>query len=297
MLNSSRPRMTIFDDMTVNLRDLLIDGQRVLNAANVESANIDARLLLQAAASLSREELLLQETRVATIAEREHYKALIARRAMHEPVAQIVGKKEFFGLDFTVTRDTLIPRPDSETLVQAVLSLPYRKGYPEVILDLGTGSGCLLIPLLKHWPDAYGIALDKNLNALKVARENALTHGVQQRIEFVNGYWMDALSLQTDLIISNPPYIALSDRASLCADVRDYEPAAALFAGEDGLDDYRAIAGCLASRLAKHGWSAFELGQGQADAVTRILSDNGLERMFLSNDLSGVPRCLIARKQ
>jgi release factor glutamine methyltransferase len=230
---------------------------------------------------------------------------LIDRRCKNEPIAYITGKKEFWSLDFTVTRDTLIPRPDSETLVEAALGRA-KKIAGELnkpltlldidILDIGVGTACLLVALLKELPAAHAIGVDISEPALKVAQKNAKNNNVDKRVRFMKSNWCDAAEGKFDLIVSNPPYIARSDFTHLMKDVVDYEPALALLAGEDGLDAYRILARQAADKLNAGGYVLFEVGKGQAETVAALLQENGLAIDEIKNDLAGIPRCVVAKK-
>lgn len=207
---------------------------------------------------------------------------LILRREAGEPIAYITGRKEFYGLDFKVTRDTLIPRPDSETLVDAVLES--RAGAaPKFILDLGTGSGCLLIALLRQFPGARGAGVDISPGAISVARENAAALGTAARAEFICGDWSKAALPAADIAVANPPYVRAGEK--LMRDVSEYEPAAALYAGDDGLDAYRSIAALDLSCPI-----FLEIGEGQAEAVHSIFAPRRLEKSRC--DLAGITRVL-----
>jgi release factor glutamine methyltransferase len=223
------------------------------------------------------------------------YGEWIERRAKKEPVAYIIGEKEFWSLDFFVNSATLIPRPDSETLIETVLSHFPNRESSFSLLDLGTGSGCLAIVLLKEMKAGNGIALDKNFDALCTARRNAARHDVASRLRFVCGDWGQALDGMFDLIIANPPYIPQGEAASLMEDVARYEPAPALFAGMDGLDAYRTLAPQLNRLIAPHGTVALEIGAGQAEAVSGLLASAGLETVLVSRDIAGIERCVLAR--
>jgi release factor glutamine methyltransferase len=209
----------------------------------------------------------------------ERYDTLITRRLTREPVSHIVGSREFWGLDFEVSRDVLTPRPETELVVQAALdigreppaSASAMHTWPSVIIDIGTGSGCLAVVLAKEFPEATVIASDVSLAAISVARRNAARHGVSQRVAFMHGGWIPPEN-DVEMIVSNPPYIPLRDAASLAPEVRDHEPSVALFGGQDGLDFYRRLLNDCIGHLNPDGWLIVEVGYDQAAAV-RALAD------------------------
>ena len=255
-----------------------------------DTSRLDAELLMAHALGISRSRMLLTMMREAPA---PAFARLVDRRAAREPVAHITGEQEFFGLALRVTSDTLIPRGDSETLVHAALeSAPgaWR------VLDLGTGSGALLLAFLHEQSGATGIGIDASQEALFVARQNAEALGLAARAQFRLASWLDpdwsADLGQFDLVLCNPPYV--EDDAALEPDVRDYEPASALFAGPEGLDDYRVIIPQLGKLLLPGGIAIFEIGSTQADSVAAIARESGFDTE-LRHDLGGRPRTLILR--
>lgn len=284
------------------LQDILAQAVRYLKDAGIASASLDASLLLAHTLGLTREQLLSSSDKVLNNGEITSFHVLVARRAQHEPIAYITGKKEFWSLDFYVTSDTLIPRPDSETLVEAALKWArnhkvWERAKPIRILDIGTGTGCLLIALLKELPKARGVGVDNNNRALRVAEENAKRHGVETRAQFIQSNWCDAIDGTFDLILSNPPYIAAGDMPTLMPDVVFFEPHAALVAGEDGFEAYRALSPQVAARLTPGGYVFFEAGQGQAQGIEELLRKAGLKTEKAEKDLTGIARCVVARKK
>lgn len=264
-----------------------------LKEAGLDSPELDARLLTRAACGCSEIEMIrepgtrLSDEEVARLAGFE------VRRLAREPVSRILGTREFWGLAFFVTPAVLDPRADSETLVETALELLAEIEAPRV-LDLGTGSGCLLIALLHERNEATGVGLDISQAALDVARRNAQALGVDDRASFRHGDWAQVFDERFDLVIANPPYIPAADIAGLETEVRDHDPCLALDGGADGLDAYRAIAPLLPRLLTARGHGVIELGQGQAGQVTEIFRAADLDVRRVVSDLAGVPRALVA---
>ena len=260
-----------------------------LNAAAVriggETPRLDAEVLLAHHLGCSRGDLLLNQDRSIDL---QGYETLVERRASGEPVAHITGTREFWSLTLKVTPDVLIPRPDTETLVEVALKLCTRP--PARILDLGTGSGALLLAALSEWPNATGLGIDASAAALAVAQDNARTTGLAQRAEFRLGNWGEGLTKNFDLILSNPPYIA--DNEPLSDEVRTHEPASALFAGADGLDDYRRILPQLPGLLNPGGLVVLEIGHTQGPALLAMAAAHGFTAS-LHPDLAGHDRCAV----
>jgi release factor glutamine methyltransferase len=221
------------------------------------------------------------------------YSELVARRRRREPVSQIVGHREFWGLDFVVTRDVLTPRPETETLVEAALAVLPRDTRA-LIADVGTGSGCLAVALAIELPSVRVIATDISPAALAIARVNASRHRVQDRIRFVEADLLPPLD-HVDLIVSNPPYVALSDAATLAPEVRDHEPHAALFAGANGLDVYGPLVRTSRDAIAADGRLILELGYNQSADVIALARAAGWEADAVRQDLQGIERALTLR--
>jgi release factor glutamine methyltransferase len=222
------------------------------------------------------------------------FDALIARRAAREPLAYITGHKEFWSLDFAVGPGCLIPRPDTETLIEAALSLHPDRAAPLSILDLGTGSGCLLIAALKEFPGARGVGIDSSPEALAWAWRNVAAHHLQDRATLIESAWLDDASPGFDLILSNPPYIPSVEIGRLAPEVARHEPRAAFDGGPDGLDAYRALAPRIARLLGPAGHALLEIGNGQSAQVPMLLADADLKVLKINHDLAGIPRCIIA---
>lgn len=271
---------------------------RAFRLGGLDSPDPDARLLIEHALALDHAGLISAQERALTSAERERIAALARRRLSGEPVARIRGSKEFWGLDLEVTEAVLVPRPETETLVETALALIRPDGArPLRIADLGTGSGALLIALLHEWPAAHGIATDRSLAALAVARRNAVRHGVAARAAFVACDFGAALAGGFDLVVSNPPYIPHGEIAGLAPEVRDFDPMLALDGGADGLDAYRAITADAARLLRPGGTLIVEVGHGQAGAVNALVTANALTALPTRPDLAGIPRAVVARHE
>lgn len=266
-----------------------------LTAAGIEGARSEAWLLLSAATGRSRAALVAGAIDALSPAEEERLTALAARRLRREPMAYILGSREFWSLPFEVGPAVLVPRPESETVVEAALAEIADRTAPLRILDLGTGSGCLLLALLSELPGASGLGTDRSAAALAIARSNAERLGLAARADFREGDWGRDLMDPFDLIVSNPPYVATSGAADLPPEVRAFEPEDALFAGADGLEAYGALAPDCARLLAEDGVACLEIGQGQAAAVAAIASRHGLRLVASRRDLAGIERCLILR--
>jgi release factor glutamine methyltransferase len=265
----------------------------VLREAGIATARLDSRLLLCAALGESAERLVGWPERVLSAAEVRAFAVLMTRRLAREPVAQILGQREFWSLPFATTRDTLTPRPDSETIVEAALAAVRDRPGRLRCLDLGTGTGCLLLALLTELPGATGVGTDISPAAARVASANAAKLGLAERAQFVVTSWDEGLAGQFDIIVSNPPYIRTAELETLEPDVRLHEPRLALDGGADGLAAYRALAPRLLHRLAPGGLGILEVGDGQAEQVELIMRDAGLVMLGHRTDLAGRNRCIL----
>ncbi len=263
-------------------------GAALLEAAGVGNPRLDARLLLGHAAGLPREALLREPLQDI---DPTPYRALLARRAAREPLALILGRQEFWSLDFKVSPATLIPRADSETLIEAALAAMPDRSRVRSILDLGTGTGCLLLAALTEFPSAWGLGVDRSMDAAALASRNARALGLAARAAFICGDWADAVSGRFDLVLSNPPYIPSADIAGLMPEVAKYEPGGALDGGNDGLDAYRRILAALPGLLAPDGIAVLELGVGQAGPVSALAAG----AVTFRADLGGICRALVVR--
>ncbi len=281
------------EDMTIGRAVNALTAQ--FTAAGFDTPRLDARILVGHVANLTPSLLFARSDQVLGPEETARVYALGARRIAHEPVSRILGRREFWGLEFELNAGTLDPRPDTETLVSAALAMKDRLPREARVLDLGTGTGCILIAILCEWDAARGIGIDQDPRAVAAAAKNAQRLGIGPRAVFQAGNWCDGLTGSFDLIVSNPPYIAETERGDLAPDVLDFDPPAALFAGDDGLAAYRALIPGARDRLAANGRLVLEIGVTQADAVESILEKNGLGVESRVPDLSGRTRALVAR--
>jgi release factor glutamine methyltransferase len=266
-------------------------------AVQIDSPDVDARLLIGQALHLGRAQLITQSDRLLEAREINVISALAARRLKHEPVARILGRKEFWSLELQVTPAVLVPRPETETLIESALDAVTARGLRGEklrMLDIGTGSGALLLALLSELPNATGVGTDISVEALEVARANAERHGLNARCAFVACNLANGVAGPFDFILSNPPYIAGGDIASLPPEVRDYDPRLALDGGNDGLDFYRAIAVDALRLLVPDGRVIVELRAGQEASVNALFTKAGLAVGTSRKDLAGTPRALSA---
>ena len=264
-------------------------------AAAIEDADVDARVLAGHALHLDRARLISQTDRVLEAREVNAISGLAARRLKREPVSRILGTKEFWSLALAVTPDVLVPRPETETVVEGALDFVVRGGLRMEklrILDIGTGSGALLVALLNELPNATGIGTDISRAAVEAARTNVTQFGFEGRCSLISCDMAAGVEGQFDLVVSNPPYVARGDIASLAPEVRDYDPMMALDGGDDGLAAYRSISADAKRLLAQGGRLFVELGAGQEPNVRKIFTNAGLAVGVARNDLTGTPRVL-----
>lgn len=270
--------------------DSVSEAARRLASAGIESARLDARLLWQFALRVEASALVARGSGRATAL----FEALIERRLAREPLAYILGHKEFWSLDFAVGPGALIPRPDSETLIETL-----RRNFPDKsadlsVLDLGTGSGCLLIAALAEYPLARGIGVDDSREALVWAQRNVEAHKLEDRAALLHSGWIEDASPGFDVVLCNPPYIPSGEIETLAPEVRLFEPRQALDGGPDGLEAYRVLAPRIVKLLKPAGRAFLEIGLGQTGKVTDILGEGGLTVLSIVNDLAEVPRCVVA---
>lgn len=289
-----RPRSGPYAGLNANSAKRFLTAQFV--QAGIDDADIEARILVLAATGLSHAELIMRGTEFLSQEAFETVSAYATRRLSGEPVDSILGVRGFYGRDFKITRDVLSPRADTEIVVAQGLKALAETDSPH-ILDLGTGSGAIIITVLAEIPNALGTALDISDSALRVARNNAHSHSVDGRLSLQKSDWFTALPADAtfDLIISNPPYIDGPAMAALPKDVAQYDPEIALAGGEDGLACYRIIADNAADFLAPNGTLVLEIGYDQGDAVPDILRAAGFATITLHHDLGANPRCVVAK--
>jgi release factor glutamine methyltransferase len=274
------------------------DATRALDAAGIarEEGQRDAALLARSVLGWDEAQWIVRRHEAAPPDFTARFAAAIARRCRREPVAYILGEREFYGRAFRVTPAVLIPRPESESIVDEALAwLRSARPVPNpVVVDVGTGSGCLAITIAREYPKARLTAIDVSPAALDVARENAGRHGVLDRVTFLCGDLLAGVTGPVDLIISNPPYVPDTDRGTLAPEVRDFEPAQALFAGPDGLEVVRRLLRAAAEALRPGGRLIMEFGWGQADAVTRLVAGTpDLTLLLMREDLQRIPRVAV----
>ena len=280
--------------MSTTLVSLWTDVRRRLEAAGVETPVFDARLLLEAGASVSRLDIVTDPRRPVTDDQVAAVDQLVRRREAREPVGHIIGRRHFWTLDLFVSPAVLIPRPETELLVETALQM-IAPDAPARVLDLGVGSGAILLAVLAERPNATGIGVDISDGALAVSQANADALGVVDRLELTHGGWDVALDGAFDVVLSNPPYIPTNDIDALAPEVARFEPRLALDGGVDGLDAYRAIVARLPHLLRPGGLFAFEVGKGEAEAVM-ALAAQGLHTEPPRRDLAGIPRVVWGRR-
>lgn len=267
-----------------------------LEAAGVEQARRDARILMAHVLGTDGVVVLGHPERQVSAEQRKRFQSFVARRVAREPVSRIVGQREFWGLPMRLSPATLDPRPDSETLVEAVLAELDDRCAPFRMLDLGTGTGCLLLALLSELPQATGLGLDRSAEAVGTASQNAAALGLSDRGLFRCGDWADGVADGFEIVVSNPPYVRDGDVDHLAPEVARHDPRAALAGGPDGLAAYRTVLPVIADALTSAGIAAIELGTGQAEAVEEIALAAGLAPLRRVRDLSGIERCLLLRQ-
>jgi release factor glutamine methyltransferase len=288
-------------DKAVTLRDALREGIAQLEQAGTPSAALAAELLLMHVASCDRAHLYAHPEQLLAPNSLAEYFSLVHRRATGTPTQYLTGKQEFWGLEFEVTPDVLIPRPETEHVIEVALARvgESRRNAPLAIADIGTGSGCIAIALAGELPNSTIVAADISAPALEVAKRNAARHNMDARIQFIESNLFNSIDspAEFDLVVSNPPYVASRNAHSLPIEIREHEPHSALFAGEDGLDVYRALIAQSESRMKRGGHLILELGSGQFEAVSELLdSARGWSRVSATMDLAGIPRVLAATR-
>ncbi len=266
--------------------------------AGLDTPRLDAEVLLCYVLQKERIHLYVHFDQPLSKDELAQFKGYIKERVLHKPVAYIVGHKDFMGLEFKVTEDTLIPRPDTEILVEAVISRLKTGGEPGVIADIGTGTGAICLSLLNYLTSLKAVTVDISEKALAVAKENAQRLGLSNRIEFFHGDLLEPIKdRQFTAIISNPPYIPEGDIDTLAADVKDYEPVSALAAGPDGLDCYRRLVAAAGALLVDGGFLAMEIGINQREELEKLAKESDWGQVEVVKDLAGIDRVVILWKQ
>lgn len=264
-------------------------------AVGIDSARLDARLLVAEVLGCAPDRVALSPEMMLSSEQSARLEGLATRRAAREPMSHILGRRGFWTLNLKVTADTLDPRGDTETLVEAVLARIPDRAVPLKVADFGTGTGAILLALLSELPNATGLGVDKSSAALTVARDNARTHGLAPRTEFRHADWGRGLDERFHVIVSNPPYIPDQDIDGLEPEVAAYEPRLALAGGPDGLKCYRELIPQMARLLMPGGIAAVEVGAGQAAAVAALFTASGLARPVAERDLAGIERCVVSQ--
>ncbi len=273
-------------------REAIAYGATRLRAAGIETPRLEARLLLAQATGMTPEALIGE---LHATAETSGYEKLLQRREAREPLALILGCREFWSMEFAVSDATLVPRPESEALIEAACTaFPDRARVPRRILDLGTGTGCLLLAALAEFPTSFGVGLDLSPAAVSLARRNAAMLGFGNRAAFVVADWASPLGAQFDLVIANPPYVATPEIARLMPEVALHEPCTALDGGMDGLDAYRELVPALPALLAAGGVAVLEIGSGQAEGVATLATNAGFTTSVVP-DMAGTSRAIVLR--
>ena len=279
------------------MADIFNEIMQKFIAAGIENPRLETRLLI--ASVLGVESGGIFADIVLNDAQAEAVRRMAAQRTAHKPLDKILGHREFYKADFIVNEDVLSPRPDTEILVEKALQ--YMPQTARNVLDLGTGSGCIIESILLEKPDLHGVAVDISLKALKTARQNAEKCGVATRLQLVRADWFATdfaaqIGQKFDVIVTNPPYIPSSDIAELAPEVKDHDPRAALDGGADGFDSYRRIAALMPDLLNDGGYVLIEAGIGQAQKIATVFADYGLSLVEIAKDLGGIERCVILRK-
>ena len=279
----------------VTVEEVFLSGIQKLNAAQVENPNLDAKIIFKHILSVDNEQFELCKKNEISNQITKSYFELIDRRIKREPIAYITNKQSFWNDEFKVTKDTLIPRPETELILENVLSYFPDKKIDLNIADLGTGSGCIIISLLQEYINASGIGIDISKEAIKIANENKKLLKNHERLKLLDEDYAEYNLNGFDIIVSNPPYIS-QNSLDIQKDVYDYEPHLALFSKNNGIEAYNKIISNLASRIDKNFFLFLEIGLGQASEVTKLLKNNGFTEILTKADLANIPRCVIAKK-
>lgn len=289
------PRDAVLGELLAEARSLLAAGRHP-DRARQDAESLLLQVLKRHDAARNRAWLLTHLDSQAAPDDAAEFRALVKRRFAGEPIQYIVGEAEFYGLPFFVTRDVLIPRPETEHIVEKALQLSTKFDHPR-LLDIGTGSGAIAVALSAHLRDASITATDISTAALAVAQRNARRNGAADRIRFLAGDLLAPVADECfEMVVSNPPYVAETDRETLAIEVRDFEPTTALFAGKDGLAVYRRLIPAAFAALVSGGFLLLEIGQGQQDAVGALLESAGFVGIEFTTDLQGIPRVAAGRR-
>lgn len=271
-----------------------------LSEAKIPSPRLESRLLIAFVCNCQADEISSQT--LLNHQQLELLEELVAQRLQHKPLDKIIGKKDFYKYSFVVTEDVLSPRPDTEVLVESAISL-IKEHKLHNVLDLGTGSGCILCSILGDCPQIKGVGIDKSLHALKIAKQNAINIGVDKQINWVNANWFASdFSCKFsdmpkfDIIVSNPPYIPTQDILQLEPEVKNHDPIQALDGGDDGLDSYKQILALSDGLLVNDGWLLFEAGINQSQDIVLLAKTYNFECLHIVRDIAGIERCIIFRK-
>ncbi len=273
---------------------ILYEGQTMLAVNQIETATLDARVLLAHALGTEPEFIFSALAKPISAEQQEQFWNYIARRIAHEPVAYILGYKDFWKHRFLVTRDTLTPRPETELIIEQVLAHYPDRSSPLRIIDIGTGTGCILLSLLSEYKNATGVGLDISPSALAIAKLNSVHFTLAHRAEFLLSKEYNVGGKLFDVVVSNPPYIQSTEIKELSRDIREYEPITALDGGPDGLSCYREIIPTMRAIMHPHSKVFLEIGHTQAGPVSQLLRQEGLSRIAVVSDLADLPRCITA---
>lgn len=279
----------------MKLQTLAQRSAKKLSEIAGELAIKEAKILISHQLNISKTEMIMNPDLSISIEKQQEIENLIYRRQRGEPVAKIIGIKEFWSLPFKVTANTLDPRPDTEVLVESILEHCNDTSRPYTILDLGTGTGCLILSLLSELKEAKGVAVDCSTEALEVANENAKSLQLSDQVVFLLSDWGEKIQGKFDIIVSNPPYISESEFEELDISVLEYDPKQALVSGSSGVEVYEIISKTIQKHLADDGIFAIEIGINQEHSVLNILKENKFIILAIRKDLSGIPRCIIGR--
>ena len=265
----------------------------LLKETEVEEPGLTAKLLICHVLGIERLELLVNPLRIVTEEETQKILELVSERSKGKPLSRIKGHREFWGLEFKLNEATLDPRPDTEILIETVLKKIENKNNEKKILDLGTGSGCILLTLLHELPNSKGLGIDKSERAISQAQENAKLLSLENRAEFIIGNWFDNIDTTFDIIVSNPPYIKSEEITTLQKEVKEYDPILALDGGKDGLSMYREIIPNIKSHLSQNGIAVLEIGYNQAEDIKEILKEHSIDTFRIIKDLNNLDRCIL----